>query len=176
MTKRSSLAVLVSFLVFSAVSPAGAEEWSRAYINALPDSAFAVIEKTSDGKALRHLPHHDATGAVDTPHLKSARARLKQVKWADSSNEAKARDHLEQHWQEFQRELAKSHGLSGPVDLNRARIEDLMRLPKIGEKTARAIVNYREAKGGFKTVNELLLVRGIGKKTFEAIEDLVAVE
>ncbi len=101
MTKRSYLAVLFSFLVFFVVSPAGAEEWSRAYINAFPDSAFAVVEKSADGKTLRHLPHHDATGAVDIPHLKSARARLKQVKWADSSSEAKAKDHLEQHWQEY---------------------------------------------------------------------------
>ncbi len=94
-------ALFFLFSMFLVVSPAGAEEWSQAYVKALPDSAFAAIETTPDGKKVRHLPHHDATGAVDIPHLKSARARFKQVKWADLSNEAKARDHLEQHWQEY---------------------------------------------------------------------------
>ncbi len=111
MAKRLYPALLFFFLMVSVVSPARAEEWRRTYINALPDSAFAVVEKTSDGKTLRHLPHHDATGAVDIPHLKSARARLKQVKWADPSSEAKAKDHLEQHWQEYLKFIERSrHG------------------------------------------------------------------
>ncbi len=97
-----SLAVLFFFYcIFLVASPVGAEEWSQAYVKALPDSAFAAIETTWDGKKVRHLPHHDTTGALDIPHLKSARARLKQVKWTDPSNEGKARDHLDQHWQEY---------------------------------------------------------------------------
>ncbi len=105
------------FLVPSAPSPAAAEEWSRAYINALPDSAFAVTETTRDGKKLRHLPHHDPTGALDVSHLKSARARLKQVKWIDPSNEEKAKLHLEQHWREYQEKVSKAHEPSGSVNL-----------------------------------------------------------
>lgn len=91
-------------------SPAPAEEWSRAYINKLPDSAFVATETTRDGNTLRHLPHHDHTGTVDIPHLKSARARLKQVKWIDPSNETKARIHLEQHWREYRERMSKAPG------------------------------------------------------------------
>ena len=102
MVKRIFYRVAVFlFLSFFVVSPARAEEWNRTYINALPDSAFAAVEMTPDGKKVRHLPHHDNTGALDIPHLKSARARLKQVKWLDPSSEGKARDHLDQHWQEY---------------------------------------------------------------------------
>jgi hypothetical protein len=92
------------FLIFLAYSPAGTEEWSRAYISHLPDSAFAVIEKSPDGKTVRHLPHHDHTGALDVPHLRSALGRLKQVKWLDPTHETEARSHLEQHRREYKEE------------------------------------------------------------------------
>jgi hypothetical protein len=80
-----------------------AEEWSRARIAALPDSAFAVVEIATDGKKVRHLPHHDETGAIDPAHLKAARARLPQVRWLDPANEAVARRHLEEHARETTR-------------------------------------------------------------------------
>jgi HK97 family phage major capsid protein len=61
-------------------------EWTAAYINDLPDSAFACIDgggtKDEAGKttprSLRHYPHHDASGKVDEAHLANARARVKQ--------------------------------------------------------------------------------------------------
>ena len=88
--------LLVSLAVL-ANSSAKAEEWSRARISRLPDSAFAVVEISTDGRKVRHLPHHDETGAVDPAHLRAARARLAQVKWLDPANESVARHHLESH-------------------------------------------------------------------------------
>lgn len=88
---------------------ATAEQWSQSYLNRLPDSAFAAIETARDGRKLRRLPHHDHTGALDIPHLRSARGRLKQVKWIDPSNEEEARLHLEQHWREYQEKGSKAH-------------------------------------------------------------------
>ena len=67
-----------------AAAVAKAAEWTTAYINTLPDSAFAYIEtcygKTSDAKNLRHLPYKDAKGNVDLPHLRNALARVNQIK------------------------------------------------------------------------------------------------
>ncbi len=88
--------LLISFAVLAS-SSAAAEEWSRARISRLPDSAFAVVEISPEGRKVRHLPHHDETGAVDPAHLRAARARLAQVKWLDPANEAVARRHLENH-------------------------------------------------------------------------------
>ncbi len=88
--------LLISLAVLASSSVA-AEEWSRARISRLPDSAFAVVEVSPEGRKVRHLPHHDETGAVDPAHLKAARARLSQVKWLDPGNEAVARRHLESH-------------------------------------------------------------------------------
>lgn len=69
--------------------------WSAAYINSLPDSAFAYIEsggtKDSDGKTVprskRHLPYKDANGKIDAAHVRNALARLPQT---NISEEAKA--------------------------------------------------------------------------------------
>ena len=60
-------------------------EWDRAYINDLPDSAFAVIEPAykrgeTDNKNARHLPYKDKNGKVDLPHLRNALARMNQIK------------------------------------------------------------------------------------------------
>jgi hypothetical protein len=62
-------------------------EWSSAYINDLPDSAFACID--GDG---RHYPHHDASGKLDLPHLRAALSRI-----GDASNTQCGKRHLEAH-------------------------------------------------------------------------------
>jgi hypothetical protein len=77
--------------------PAEAAKWSRAYINALPDEAFAVVEERPDGARARHLPHHDAQGRVDLAHLRNALSRWNQVRWADPANAERARQHLLEH-------------------------------------------------------------------------------
>ena len=46
-------------------------EWDTAYVNDLPDSAFACSKQ-------RKYPHHDKSGKVDLPHLRNARARVRQ--------------------------------------------------------------------------------------------------
>ena len=54
------------------------------------------------------------------------------------------------------------------VNLNSADVQTLAReLNGIGEAKARAIVEYREAKGAFSSVDELLEVKGIGSATLE---------
>ena len=97
MVLRATVIAILSTLVASA---AVAEEWTRARIGGLPDSAFAVVEIAPDGRKIRHLPHHDETGAVDAAHLRAARARLPQVKWLDPASEAIARRHLDEHARE----------------------------------------------------------------------------
>ena len=56
------------------------------------------------------------------------------------------------------------------VDLNIASLEDLTKVPGIGEKKAQDIINYRLEHGSFKTVEELKEISGIGDATFEKIK------
>jgi competence protein ComEA len=60
-----------------------------------------------------------------------------------------------------------------PLDINKARLEDLMELPGIGEKLAQRMVEYRKSQGGFRSVDELRKVRGIGEKRMERLRPLV---
>ncbi len=60
-----------------------------------------------------------------------------------------------------------------PLDINRATAEELAKLPGIGPMTASFIVSYRTEHGPFRTIEDLMKVKGIGRKTFEGIRDLV---
>jgi len=61
------------------------------------------------------------------------------------------------------------------IDLNTATVEELTRLPGIGEVLAARIIAYREDHGLFQTLEELKEVSGIGEKVVEAIAELVSV-
>lgn len=64
---------------------------------------------------------------------------------------------------------------NGPLDLNTATLDQLDELPGIGPATAQAIIDERERRGGFTSVEELLDVRGIGPAKLEGLRDLVTV-
>lgn len=65
---------------------------------------------------------------------------------------------------------------NGKVNLNTASLEQLQTLTGIGPSKAAAIVEYREKNGGFKKVEELTNVTGIGDKTFEKLKDSITVQ
>lgn len=62
------------------------------------------------------------------------------------------------------------------ININTAGIKDLIILPGIGEKTAQKIIELRNRKGGFKTLKELLEVKGIGKTRFSNIEKFLYID
>lgn len=62
-----------------------------------------------------------------------------------------------------------------PLDLNAASSADLQKLPGIGPALAGRIVEYRQKNGGFKKVEELMNVQGIGEQSFLKLKSLVVV-
>jgi len=82
-------------------------EWDTAYINDLPDSAFAVISKggtkddqnKTEPRTLRHLPHHKTDSSLDIPHLRNALARLSQTDLSPEEH-TEAKRHLCAHAKE----------------------------------------------------------------------------
>ena len=64
---------------------------------------------------------------------------------------------------------------AGKVNLNTATAAQLTALPGIGEKLAARIVEYRQKSGGFKSVQELMNVKGIGEKNLAKLEPHLSV-
>ena len=60
------------------------------------------------------------------------------------------------------------------INLNTATIDQLTTLPGVGRKTAELIIEYRTKSGGFKKIEELMNVKGIGEKTFLKLKPLVS--
>lgn len=65
---------------------------------------------------------------------------------------------------------------TGKVNINTATVEELVQLDRIGTQYAQRIVAYREANGPFASPQDILNVKGIGPKTWEANKDRISVK
>ena len=68
-----------------------------------------------------------------------------------------------------------SAAAAAALNLNTATAAQLEALPGIGKSTADRIIEYRTKSGGFKKVEDLMNVRGIGEKSFLKLKPLVTV-
>jgi competence protein ComEA len=64
---------------------------------------------------------------------------------------------------------------TGKVNINTASAQQLTALPGVGEKMAARIVEYRQKQGSFKSVSELMNVRGIGEKNLEKLQTYLTI-
>ena len=64
----------------------------------------------------------------------------------------------------------------GKVNINTATVEELKTLKGVGEKKAEAIIEYRKKNGSFQTKEDLMKVRGIGKKLFESFQERIVTQ
>jgi competence protein ComEA len=64
-------------------------------------------------------------------------------------------------------------GSTGPVSLNTATPEQLDQLDGVGPATAQKILDWRKQHGGFRSVDDLKQITGIGPKKFDALKDKV---
>jgi competence protein ComEA len=62
---------------------------------------------------------------------------------------------------------------TGVVNINTATLDQLQMLPRVGPALAGRIVDFREANGEFRTVDEIVAVKGIGERSFENLEPFI---
>jgi len=62
------------------------------------------------------------------------------------------------------------------INLNTATVGELTKLKRIGPAYAQRIIDYREKYGPFEKIEDLMKVKGIGQKTFDANKDMITVE
>ncbi len=62
------------------------------------------------------------------------------------------------------------------ININTAGVQELIQLPGIGEVTAEKIIEYRETRQKFLSTDELMNVKGIGSKKFEALKNFITVK
>lgn len=69
--------------------------------------------------------------------------------------------------------MPESDGEMVTININTADITELQKLKGIGKTYAQRIIDYRQENGEFKNVEELLNIKGIGKKRLESIEAFI---
>jgi len=71
--------------------------------------------------------------------------------------------------------FAEEKGNQNLVNINTAGSARLQTLPRVGETTARRIIQFREKNGRFQRIEDLMQVKGIGEKTFARLKDRITV-
>ena len=62
---------------------------------------------------------------------------------------------------------------SGKININTASLDELMTLPRVGKVIAGRIIEFRKEHEGFKKLEELMNVSGIGRKTYDKLAPLI---
>lgn len=72
-------------------------------------------------------------------------------------------------------ESKNSDKLDNKISINNASIQELVKIPGVGEAKAKDIVSYREKNGLFKAIEDIKQVSGIGDSLFEKIKDNITI-
>ncbi len=61
------------------------------------------------------------------------------------------------------------------ININTAGVNQLVKLPRVGEKVAQRIIDFRKKNGKFKRIQDIMKVKGIGEKMYEKLKNLITV-
>jgi len=73
------------------------------------------------------------------------------------------------------KDVKRAKAAPKPININRANSEELQQVPGIGPATAEKILQMRKSYGAFKSIDDLLSIRGIGKKRLEKMRKYLTI-
>ena len=76
----------------------------------------------------------------------------------------------------FAADTTASASPSGVVNINTADVSQLQFLPRVGQKAAQRIIDYRTAHGPFQKATDLMQVKGFGSKTYEQLSTYIVLD
>lgn len=196
----AGIAVATIGIVFLMVHQAPQEVSTQPESAVMSDSMAVASSGGSDSTVASSQSmtmYVDIKGAVKNPGLKKVTGDMRvidavQLAGGFASNADQKQVNLAQRLTDQQVVFIPKHGETAPpvatggggagasseapqVNLNSADLEQLQQLDGVGEKKAQKIIDYRTAKGQFKTIEDIKNVSGFGDKTFERLKPQLAV-
>lgn len=146
----------------TAERPAQATQTEKDIVRELPNETSVFIDLTADDAEITDVPERALPTVEETPLPETSAETTQEntVTTVVTTAEKPAK--------------AETTAFVGIVNINTASREELMALKGVGEKTADAIIAYREI-APFETPEEIMEVKGIGEKKYEAIKDHICV-
>ena len=146
--------------------------------NAFPTAEKSVVIENADISSQAEIPLKNASVSQDESSSLGESSDLLIIK--ESSQSSSEESDISQNSSDERDNSAAISAASEPnvskkININTAPASELVRLKGIGEVKAAAIIKYRNENGGFKSVDELINVSGIGNKTLEKIRDYVTI-
>lgn len=120
-------------------------------------SVINLSKKVQDEMVIIIYSHEEVINFAETKE----REKLLQDKCHESDENALINDAC----------ITDKEQISGLININTASLEELMMLSGIGEAKAKDIIAYREANGGFNTIEEIQNVSGIGENLYAKIKE-----
>lgn len=137
--------------------------WALQAVNPGPESTLATSQ-ASNGQSLESALGEPEQGAMPEPLAAGSRASEPRAV-TPAADPGKVESSAST--------TPVPRAVTFPIDINMAPPEDLEVLPGIGEKLAQRIIEYRKRHGGFRRIEDLREVKGIGKKRMERLRPLI---
>jgi competence protein ComEA len=146
------------------------------YLFQNPPTLKEAIEKAGGMKETAHFDETSSTEILETGTLLTVVKEPQNIASSPSFDKG-GRGRIKQEEIKVRISRMEANKLlvfSLPLDLNRVSKEDLCLIQGIGESLAQEIITYRERRRGFRSVEELKKVKGIGEKKYQSINNFFA--
>lgn len=137
------------------------------------NGGYEWIEYRNESVSHQTQAHHQG---AESKSIVSEKPKDKAVEDSKKGNDIPATPESEEVKDTGQNKESGSDTENTKININKAGMDELVSLPYIGEVKAKAIIEYRNIYGPFKSIDELDNIKGIGPKTIERLRPYITVD